>query len=113
MEVEKEVSNSNGTLQYCKLCDNVLPIDKFLLFDHPDLHDGRNVLFCGRWLTWKCKTCMSDDERNTIIRMNGLHSGTIKSCSRCNQDKDPSEFTYKGKPRGFCADCIDKCDWLQ
>lgn len=110
---EQEVINSNGTLQYCKVCDNVLSIDKFPLFDQPDLRDRCNVLQCGRWLKWKCNLCISDDERNMIIKWNGYHNGTIKNCSRCENDKDPSEFIYKGKPRGFCADCIDKCDWLQ
>ena len=84
LEVEKEVSNSNGTLQHCNLCDNVLPIYKFLLFDRPDLHDGRNVLFGGRWLTWTCKSCVSIDEHKLINRLNGLHNGTIKRCARCN-----------------------------
>ena len=112
-DVQKYVNDSNGTLQYCKICDNVLSIDNFLKFDQPEFHEKCNVLFGGRWLKWKCNSCISENEKNMIIRMNGLHNGTIKSCSRCNQDKHPDEFVYKGKPRGFCSDCIDKCSWLQ
>lgn len=113
IEVEKQVSESSGTSKYCKLCDKVQSIDNFLLFDQPDLRDSCNVLLCGRWLKWKCKSCMSDDEVNTIQQFNGYHNNTIKHCTRCKQDKEPSEFTYKDKPRGFCADCVEKCDWLQ